>query len=258
MLTLSRVFFTFGGQMIIDKTNLVVLVPALNEQESVGQVLQELQSNGFHVLLISDGSQDATANIGRQLGVKVLDLPINLGVGGALRAGFKFAIWRGFCAAIQVDADGQHPIEEIENLITAANEHNAHMVIGSRFLTGEMTMDVSRMRRLAMRVLSRSASAAAGTKITDSTSGFRLISEPLLSEFARQFANNYLGDTYESVISAGRGNYKVIEIPARLAPREHGESTASTGSAVRFTLKGLGVATLGLHKRLTPVESEDT
>jgi len=106
------------------------------------------------------------------------------------------------------------------------------------------------MRRLAMKVLSRSATAATGTKITDSTSGFRLIKEPLLSEFARQFANNYLGDTYESVISAGRGDYKVIEIPARLAPREHGESTASTGSAVRFTLKGLGVATLGLHKRL--------
>ena len=250
----SWVFFTVGGQMVIDKTNMVVLVPALNEQESVGQVLAELQNNGFHVLLISDGSQDATADIGRKLGVKVLDLPINLGVGGALRAGFKFAVWRGFRAVIQIDADGQHPIEEIENLIAATNEHGAHMVIGSRFLMDEMTMEVSRMRRLAMKVLSRSATAATGTKITDSTSGFRLIKEPLLSEFARQFANNYLGDTYESVISAGRGNYKVIEIPARLAPREHGESTASTGSAVRFTLKGLGVATLGLHKRLTPVD----
>jgi glycosyltransferase involved in cell wall biosynthesis len=250
MLTLSRVFFTVGGQMVIDKTNMVVLVPALNEQESVGEVLAKLQDNGFHVLLISDGSQDATADTGRKLGEKVLDLPINLGVGGALRAGFKFAILHDFHAVIQVDADGQHPIEEIENLIAATNQHDAHMVIGSRFLMDEMTMNVSRMRRLAMKVLSSSATAATGTKITDSTSGFRLIKEPLLSEFARQFANNYLGDTYESVISAGRANYTVIEIPARLAPREHGESTASTGSAISFTLKGLGVATLGLHKRL--------
>ena len=236
--------------MVIDKTNMVVLVPALNEQESVGEVLAKLQDNGFHVLLISDGSQDATADTGRKLGVKVLDLPINLGVGAALRAGFKFAALHDFHAVIQIDADGQHPIEEIENLIAATNEHDAHMVIGSRFLMDEMTMEVSRMRRLAMRVLSRSATSATGTKITDSTSGFRLIQQPLLGQFAQQFANNYLGDTYESVISAGRGNYKVIEIAAGLMPREHGESTASTGSAVRFTLKGLGVALLRLHHRL--------
>ena len=237
---------------MLDKSNVLVMVPALNEEASVGQVLADLQDNGFHVLLISDGSLDETANIGRRVGVKVLELPINLGVGGALRAGFKFAVLRGYRAVVQVDADGQHPVEEIENLIRATNEQDAHMVIGSRFLMVEMTMEVSGIRRLAMRVLSRTASSATGTSITDSTSGFRLIQQPLLGEFAQQFANNYLGDTYESVISAGRGNYKVVEIPAGLLPREHGESTASTGSAVKFTLKGLGVATLGLHKRLNP------
>ena len=237
---------------MLDKSNVLVMVPALNEEASVGQVLADLQDNGFHVLLISDGSLDETANIGRRVGAKVLELPINLGVGGALRAGFKFAVLRGYRAVVQVDADGQHPVEEIENLIRATNEQDAHMVIGSRFLMDEMTMEVSGIRRLAMRVLSRTASSATGTSITDSTSGFRLIQQPLLGEFAQQFANNYLGDTYESVISAGRGNYKVVEIPAGLLPREHGESTASTGSAIRFTLKGLGVATLGLHKRLNP------
>ena len=237
---------------MLDKSNVLVMVPALNEEASVGQVLADLQDNGFHVLLISDGSLDETANIGRRVGAKVLELPINLGVGGALRAGFKFAVLRGYRAVVQVDADGQHPVEEIENLIRATNEQDAHMVIGSRFLMDEMTMEVSGIRRLAMRVLSRTASSATGTSITDSTSGFRLIQQPLLGEFAQQFANNYLGDTYESVISAGRGNYKVVEIPAGLLPREHGESTASTGSAVKFTLKGLGVATVGLHKRLNP------
>ena len=240
---------------MLDKSNVLVMVPALNEEASVGQVLADLQDNGFHVLLISDGSLDETANIGRRVGVKVLELPINLGVGGALRAGFKFAVLRGYRAVVQVDADGQHPVEEIENLIRATNEQDAHMVIGSRFLMDEMTMEVSGIRRLAMRVLSRTASSATGTSITDSTSGFRLIQQPLLGEFAQQFANNYLGDTYESVISAGRGNYKVVEIPAGLLPREHGESTASTGSAVKFTLKGLGVATLGLHKRLNPIKN---
>ena len=235
---------------MIDKSSVLVLIPALNEQVSVLKVLEELKRHSFHTLLISDGSTDGTALVGRNFGVRVLELPINLGVGGALRAGFAFASKYGYQAVVQIDADGQHPIDEIGNLIRAANEHDAHMVIGSRFLMDEMTMEVSHMRRLAMRILSRSATSATGTKITDSTSGFRLIQEPLLGEFARQFANNYLGDTYEAVISAGRGGYKVIEIAAGLMPREHGESTASTGSAIRFTLKGLGVATLGMHKRL--------
>ena len=235
---------------MIDKASVLVLVPALNEQISVLKVLEELKLHSYETLLISDGSTDGTASVGRDFGVRVLELPINLGVGGALRAGFMFASKNGYQAVVQIDADGQHPVDEIENLIQAANEHGAHMVIGSRFLMDEMTMEVSRMRRLAMRALSRSATSATESKITDSTSGFRLIQQPLLEQFAQQFANNYLGDTYESVISAGRGNYKVIEIAASLMPRQYGESTASTGSAVRFTLKGLGVATLRLHKRL--------
>ena len=235
---------------MIDKASVLVLVPALNEQISVLKVLEELKLHSYETLLISDGSTDGTASVGRDFGVRVLELPINLGVGGALRAGFMFASKNGYQAVVQIDADGQHPVDEIGNLIQAANEHGAHMVIGSRFLMDEMTMEVSRMRRLAMRVLSRSATSATESKISDSTSGFRLIQQPLLEQFAQQFANNYLGDTYESVISAGRGNYKVIEIAASLMPRQYGESTASTGSAGRFTLKGLGVATLRLHKRL--------
>ena len=235
---------------MIDQASVLVIVPALNEQASVLKVLEELKLHNYETLLISDGSIDRTASLGRDFGVRVLELPINLGVGGALRAGFLFASKNEFQAVVQIDADGQHPVAEIKNLIQAANEHGAHMVIGSRFLLDEMTMKVGYVRRLAMRVLSQSATSATGSKITDSTSGFRLIREPLLSEFSRQFANNYLGDTYESVISAGRANFTVIEIPASLVDREHGESTATNGSAIRFTLKGLGVAILGLHKRL--------
>jgi glycosyltransferase involved in cell wall biosynthesis len=235
---------------MLDKNNVLIVVPAYNEEESVAAVLNNLKDEGFSVVLVSDGSRDRTAQIGRLIGVTVLELPINLGVGGALRAGFRFAVRHGYGAVVQVDADGQHPAEEIMNLVHAANNTGAHMVIGSRFITDERSMRVSGVRRIAMLILSRSASAAANSRITDSTSGFRLIRSPLLNEFAHQFANNYLGDTYESVISAGRGDYKVIEIPARLRDREHGYSSASSGSAFRFTLKGLGVAFLGLHKRL--------
>jgi hypothetical protein len=128
------------------------------------------------------------------------------------------------------------------------------MVIGSRFIGDGSPMKVTGIRRVAMWVLARSASAAANERITDSTSGFRLIREPLLEQFSLQFANNYLGDTYESVVSAGRACYRIIEIPAGLRERKNGESTASTGSAVRFTIKGLGVWMLGFHKKLARVE----
>ena len=236
--------------MNLDKSNVLVMVPALNEQESVGSVLSSLRNHGYRTVLISDGSTDGTADIGRSFGVPVLELPINLGVGGALRAGFKYACRNGFEAVVQVDADGQHPADEIENLIAAANSGDAHMVIGSRFIGDGSSMKVSGIRRMAMSVLARSASAAAGGPVSDSTSGFRLIRQPLLGQFSVQFANNYLGDTYESVVSAGRSGYRVVEIPAGLRDRTHGESSASTGSAVRFTLKGLGVWMLGFHKKL--------
>lgn len=236
--------------MALDKSNVLVLVPAFNEQESVGAVLAELKTHGFSALLISDGSTDRTADIAWNVGSKVLELPINLGVGGALRAGFKFACRHGYQAVIQVDADGQHPVTEIENLITAANTSGAHMVIGSRFKDGAGKMDVSGIRRVVMRFLSYSATSAAGEKISDSTSGFRLIRTPLLDEFAKHFAVNYLGDTYEAVIAAGRAGYSVVEIPAGLLPRENGESTASTSAAIRFTLKGFGVALLRMQQKL--------
>ena len=242
--------------MVLDKSNVLIMVPALNEQESVGLVLSELMNHGYGVLLISDGSTDGTAEIGRTRGIPVLELPINLGVGGALRAGFKFACRNGYEAVVQVDADGQHPENEIKNLIEEANRTGAHMVIGSRFIGDASSMKVSGMRRLAMMVLARSASTAASHKVTDSTSGFRLIRQPLLEQFSSQFANNYLGDTYESVVSAGRAGYQIIEIPAGLRDRQHGESTATTGSAVRFTIKGLGVWILGFHKKLAAADSE--
>lgn len=240
--------------MELDKSNVLVLVPALNEQESVGTVISSLKTCGYRVILISDGSTDGTADIGRSHGVPVLDLPINLGVGGALRAGFKYACRNGYQAVVQVDADGQHPEDEISNLIRAANNTGAHMVIGSRFIGDGSPMKVTGIRRLAMWVLARSASGAAKGRITDSTSGFRLIREPLLEQFSMKFANNYLGDTYESVISAGRAGYRVVEIPAGLRERENGESTASTGSAVLFTIKGLGVWMLGFHKKISLAE----
>ena len=234
----------------ISKENTLVIVPAFNEAGSISDVLTELKSFNYQVLVVSDGSSDGTSDISRSMGIRVLDLPLNLGVGGALRAGFRFAVKEKYSAIVQIDADGQHPAGEIENLIAAANGNQAQLVIGSRFLSDGTSMKVGIVRRLVMRVLARSSSRATGTNITDTTSGFRIICEPLLTKYAMSFPTNYLGDTYEAVVAAGRSGYKVIEIPAAMRERTAGESTASIAQSVRFTVKGLIVALLRLHRRI--------
>ena len=236
--------------MLITKENMLVVVPAYNESGSIAEVLNELKSYNYSVLVVSDGSTDATCDIARGLGVRVLDLPLNLGVGGALRAGFRFAVKENYLAVVQVDADGQHPADEIADLVAAANENCAQLVIGSRFLSEGTSMEVGITRRIVMRILARSSSKATGINITDTTSGFRIICEPLLTKYATSFPTNYLGDTYEAVVAAGRSGYKVIEIPAALRERTSGESTASIAQSVRFTVKGLVVAALRLHQRI--------
>ena len=234
----------------ISKENTLVIVPAFNEAGSISDVLTELKSFNYQVLVVSDGSSDGTSDISRSMGIRVLDLPLNLGVGGALRAGFRFAVKEKYSAIVQIDADGQHPAGEIENLIAAANGNQAQLVIGSRFLSDGTSMKVGIVRRLVMRVLARSSSRATGTNITDTTSGFRIICEPLLTKYAMSFPTNYLGDTYEAVVAAGRSGYKVIEIPAAMRERTAGESTASIAQSLRFTVKGLIVALLRLHRRI--------
>ena len=234
----------------ITAANTLVVVPALNEESSLASVIAEIKSCGYEGLVINDGSTDGTADVARASGARLLDLPINLGVGGALRAGFKYACERNFQAVVQVDADGQHPADEIVHLLNEANTSGAHLVIGSRFLSDGTSMEVGRVRRFVMRLLARSATNATQSPITDATSGFRIIQQPLLTEFSRTFAVNYLGDTYEALIAAGRAGYVVREIPAALRPRQNGESTASLVQAVTFTLKGLAVTALRIHPRI--------
>jgi len=238
--------------MTLDRSRVLVVIPALNEAATIAGVVRKVGEAGYSVAVVSDGSTDATATTAYGAGANVLQLPINLGVGGALRTGFRHAIQEGFDAIVQIDADDQHPVHEIQRLVDAANETGAHLVIGSRFTSQDATLEVSMLRRLVMRVLARSASRAARTKITDATSGFRLIRRPLLEQFAASFPSYYLGDTYEALVSAGRAGYKIREIPAALRPRVNGESSANARQATQFTLKSLALVLLRIHFPIEP------
>lgn len=231
-------------------------MPAFNEQSTIGDVVASLCQLNHDVLVIDDCSTDMTADIASQAGASVLRLPLNLGVGGALRAGFRYAVTNGYSEVVQVDADGQHPVHQISDLVETARIHRAHLVIGSRYLSADSTLVPSLPRRFGMWCLSAVASRTAGMRLTDTTSGFRLIAEPLLSQFAETFPEYYLGDTFEATVAATRAGYRVVEIPASLSPRRVGRSSTTSVQAIVLIAKVLIISLTKLHYRFRSFDEE--
>ena len=228
----------------------LVVIPAFNEEASVGHVVSAVAAAGFRPLVVSDGSSDGTVAAAVSAGAIVIDLPVNLGVGGALRAGFRYAVRSSYKTVVQCDADGQHPAEEIRLLLDALDSHGADMVVGSRF-AGRRSYRVSLGRRLAMRALGAFAARATGSSISDATSGFRAIRSPLLDAFAESYPSEYLGDTVEALVMAGRAGYRVVEVPVAMSTRAHGSPSAGTMAAVWFTVR-VAVAVLLRPAALRP------
>lgn len=225
----------------------LVLIPALNEEATIRDVVLEVIDYGFDVVVINDGSGDKTAEVASAAGATVLNLRVNLGVGGALRCGFRYAVNNGYRKVVQCDADGQHPISHIQKLIDTSNQTASHLVIGSRFRYKEILMSLPRHRRFAMWFLSAIASRACRTKISDSTSGFRLISEPLLSQFAKNFPSHFLGDTFEANVVAGRAGYKIKEVAAPISDRKAGVSSSGSGRSIILIARSILVVLFKLH-----------
>ena len=200
----------------------LIIVPAWNEQQTVGVTVREIRdaTPGLPVLVVSDGSTDRTAEVARAAGALVLELPFNLGVGGAMRAGFRYAVSHGYTAAVQVDADGQHDPAEVPMLL--AKLADADVVIGARFSTPDDTYRVRGPRRWAMVVLSRVLSRLAGTPLTDVTSGFKATGGRALPVFAEHYPAEYLGDTVESLVIALCAGCTVTQVPARMRRRRGG------------------------------------
>lgn len=226
----------------------LVVVPAFNEEATVASVVRGVIASGLDVLVVDDGSRDRTAEEATRGGAVVLRLPFNLGVGGALRCGFRWAVSNGYDAVVQCDADGQHDPAELHHLIAAAEAADAHLVIGSRFV-GTEGFQATWLRRIPMRLLSRVASSAAGVPLSDSTSGFRVIRQPLLSEFARAYPVHYLGDTFEVLVQAGRHGYRVREVGVTMRERAGGTPSAGSSASVKFLIRALLALFIGSSYR---------
>ena len=213
----------------------LVIMPAYNEAESIGSVLAEFpdQASGLDVLVVSDGSTDDTAAVARAGGAIVVELPFNLGIGGALRAGFAYAMRHGYGCAVQFDADGQHDPSQIRRLLDIV-EQGADLVIGSRFAPGgTVSYPVGRIRRLAMRFLSLLVRSFAGQTFSDTTCGFRAFSRPMLELFATTYPVEYL-DNVEALVLACNGGFRVEEIGVNVWARRAGTPSASRASKLAY------------------------
>ena len=230
----------------LDASRVVLITPALNEAASVTDVVHAGTAAGYRMIVVDDGSTDDTGALARAAGAVVLRHPFNLGVGAALQTGFREALQLGADAVVQVDADGQHDVEQVTALTSRLDEQ-VQMVVGSRFVDGGHPRSP---RGLAMRMLARRASDVAGTRLTDSSSGFRAIGRPLLEVFSRRFPSSYLGDTFGSILLASRHGFQVTEVPVTMRDRQGGEPSTSVGRAAFLVLRAIASATTTETKRV--------
>ncbi len=205
------------------RSTTLVIVPAYNEEAALPSTLAELGQvrPDLDVLVVSDGSRDKTAALGRAAGVAVVELPFNLGIGGALQTGFRYAVRHGYQRAVQFDADGQHDPREIATLETGL-DNGAAMVIGSRFGEGTVEYRVGPVRRLAMVLLRWSVNVLARHKFSDTSSGFRAFNAGLLQYFARSYPVEFM-DSTESLVLAAQAGFVIAEVPTRIRARSAGQ-----------------------------------
>ncbi|MCU1595483.1 MAG: glycosyltransferase family 2 protein [Frankiales bacterium] len=230
------------------RASTLVIVPAFQEEGSVGLVVHALRRvvPEADVLVVDDGSLDDTGGVAERAGARVLTLPYNLGVGGAMRAGFKYALRYGYDAAVQVDADGQHDPEDVRRLL--AGLRDSDVVIGARF-AGVGSYHVKGPRRWAMVFLARALSRATGVTLTDATSGFRACNRRAMTLFARYYPVEYLGDTVEALLIVARTNLTVSQVPVDMKERTSGRPSAAPFQAAVYLGRAVLALALGLIRK---------
>ena len=225
----------------------IVIVPALNEAVTVASVVGEIREVDpeCEVIVVDDGSTDETTDRALEAGARVLRLPLNLGIGGAMQAGYLYAHEQGFDIAVQVDGDGQHDPRELGRLLEPLLEGRADMVIGTRFARGEAkTYRASIGRSIGIRLFARIVSLRVRQRMTDTTSGFRAVNRRGIEVFAGHYPHDY--PEVETVVTASRGGLRITEVPVEMRLRTAGRSSITNVGSVYYVLKVLLALFIGL------------
>lgn len=214
----------------------IIIIPAYNESGNIENTVRDILENarGFDYLIVNDCSQDNTLDICRKKGFNYINLPINLGIGGAVQAGYRYAYFHGYDTAVQFDGDGQHDAAYLSKLLEVIEKDEADMAIGSRFIENE-GFQSSGLRRVGIRYFTRLIRLLTRETITDPTSGMRMVNRKLLKEFANSYPKDY--PEPESAVTALKRGYRIKEIPVQMRSRAEGESSISMGKSVYYMIK---------------------
>jgi glycosyltransferase involved in cell wall biosynthesis len=240
----------------LDDLERIAIVPALNEEETVGRVIDEIRAfdPGFDIVVVDDGSVDRTAGVAADRGAFVLRLPFNLGIGGAMQTGYRFAFERGYDIAVQIDGDGQHDPQQLPAILAPVLAGEADLCVGSRF-TGNSEFRSSFTRRLGIKIFAAVVSAVVRQKVTDTTSGFRAVNRRGIALFAADYPHDY--PEVEATVMSVKHKLRLREVPVAMRARGGGASSITALRSVYYMTKVLLAIFVGLFRRYAvPLEEE--
>ena len=214
----------------------IIIIPAYNEEENIERTVNAIQKSaqGFDYVIINDCSTDNTRKICEEKEFNIVNLPINLGIGGAVQTGYKYAYENGYDVAVQVDGDGQHDPEFLNTMADYLIDHQVDMVIGSRFIE-KKGFQSSITRRMGIQFFSKLIKVLTGKKITDPTSGLRMIGRNVMEIFSEDYPRDY--PEPESIVAVLRKNMKIEEIPVVMLERQGGVSSISPKKSIYYMVK---------------------
>ncbi|MDB4866121.1 MAG: glycosyltransferase family 2 protein [Cohnella sp.] len=222
--------------MLSASLKVCIIIPAYNEEKSIFHVIRNILRlhPDFTVLVINDGSSDRTEMVAKSAGADVVTLSQNLGIGGAVQTGYRYAAARDFDVAVQVDADGQHKPEELDKILEPIRQDKADMVIGSRFVE-QTSYQSSAGRRTGILILSSLVTLFARQPLKDVTSGFRAINRRVIRMFAEDYSTDY--PEVDSLIMVKKKHFRIQEIAVEMEQRQSGSSSITSFKSVYYMVK---------------------
>lgn len=220
------------------RERILIIIPAYNEEKNIRKVIQSLQDTNtdYECLVINDGSKDDTQREAEANGLAtVIQLPSNLGIGGAVQTGFKYAFYQGYDYAIQFDGDGQHLASEIPKILSPLQSGECDVCIGSRFIEKTLGFQSTFMRRIGIRIFELMNILLINKRITDSTSGFRAYNKQSIAFLAAHYPTDY--PEPETVILLGKNDFRIREVSVEMVERQGGESSISGLKSAHYMIK---------------------
>lgn len=215
----------------------LIIIPAYNEEENIAKVLKDIKESNpdADILVVNDGSTDNTSKIAKQMAAMVLDIPFNMGYGGAIQTGFRFATEYGYDFVVTLDGDAQHDPYSVKNLIESMEQEGADVVIGSRFIEGTYKMGIA--KKIGVWLFSKIARLYTGMKFTDPTSGFQLFNSNVFSHLSK--GDNYPLDypDVNIIMALHKMRFKVVEAPVRMMEKPNGKSMHSGLKPMVYVIK---------------------